>query len=464
MLTRPFDLAGYALTPYAWPPLIVGVMTAMLGIAVLVARVIWRYHLVDITPAFAANQIIHTLADALVVLDREGVVRVVNQAACELFRRSTTELVGKPVTALSHTFLTQQQLETLFHGGTIRDHELALLANADQGGIQILNVSASMMRDQTQQPAAIVCIARDVTEQKRAEEQLQQANVELGRREQELVSALSSLKQSHQELQTTQLQLIQAAKFESVGRLAAGVAHEVKNPLATLLLGVEHLTDHLAITDSDLTILLGDMNTAIRRADAVMRGLLDFSAPKQLELSDERLHELIDQSLVLVKHELAKRHIAVVRDFDPDLPLLKLDRIKIEQAFVNLLMNAMHAISHAGQITITTRLAQWTPWSAGQPHKPHSRFGVGDTVVVAEIEDTGEGIPEERLPKIFDPFFTTKPTGQGTGLGLTVTKNVIELHGGAIAIANRSAGGARATLTFPVKGGVHHGQEAHLSH
>ncbi|MBI4354420.1 MAG: MASE1 domain-containing protein [Candidatus Omnitrophica bacterium] len=281
-----------------------------------------------------------------------------------------------------------------------------------------------------------------VAEHRGTEDALRRARDELEGHVQQRTAALSTTVET---LKTTQLQLIHCAKLESVGRLAAGVAHEVKNPLAIILTGVEVLGKQLHGTNGRVAMVLNDMQGAVKRADAVIRGLLDFSAMRELELQDHAVNELIEEALLLVKHELDKAHVTVRKDLASHLPLLTLDRQKITQVLINLFLNAIHAMPHGGTLTVRTcHTTQLTNAEEANPRKS------GQAVVEVDIEDTGEGIPEEAESKIFDPFFTTKPTGQGTGLGLTVARRIIELHEGTIAIANRAAGGVAATVRFQV--------------
>jgi signal transduction histidine kinase len=133
-----------------------------------------------------------------------------------------------------------------------------------------------------------------------------------------------------------------------------------------------------------------------------------------------------------------------------------MDAGKIEQVFINLLMNAVQAMPQSGSITVKTSACRFG--DLGVNGQGHARgFQPDDAVVTAEIQDTGCGIPPETLERIFDPFFTTKPTGKGTGLGLAVSKSIVEMHEGLLSVANRRGGGARALLVFRVKGGERHG-------
>jgi signal transduction histidine kinase len=159
-------------------------------------------------------------------------------------------------------------------------------------------------------------------------------------------------------------------------------------------------------------------------------------------VADEDLNSAIEKSLKLVRHDLVKAHVNVATDFADNLPSLKLNRGKMEQVFINLFVNAVHAMPRGGTLTVRTR--------AQSPQQHNGSPDAGS--VVAEVLDTGTGIPAEALARIFEPFFTTKPTGVGTGLGMCVVKNILERHGGTITMANRPEGGAVATITFNLKG------------
>jgi PAS domain S-box-containing protein len=234
-------------------------------------------------------------------------------------------------------------------------------------------------------------------------------------------------------------QLVQAEKFKSIGTLAAGVAHEVKNPLQTILMGVTYLDRWVSGANGEVRMVISEIRDAIRRADSIIRGLVEFAAANQPEVRRESLNAIIEASLALVRYQLTRTQVAVVSELDESLPRLWLDRNKIEQALINLFLNAIQAMPGGGTLTVRTCLRPGRG-QHGQAQPP--------TTVVAEVEDTGPGIPEAMLPRIFDPFYTTKPTGVGTGLGLSVTRRLIEAHGGAIAATNCPGAGARFTITL----------------
>lgn len=417
---------GVPLYPFGFLPVLVFVG--------LTARALRRHRLIDITPALAATQIIETMHEGVLVLDLDGVVRVANRTACRMLRRPHDALIGTVLPRAHKEFLDPERFARLSHDAAAEQlYEVRL--PTDSGDVGTLSVSPSMMRDEEGRAVAIVCIARDITGHKRDEQVLRQA--------------FADLNDAHAQVQQTQLQLIHAAKMESIGRLAAGVAHEVKNPLSTVRMGLDCLADYFTSGVPAVHRLLEDMQQAVLRADAVIRGLLDFSSPRRLERRPADVNAIIAQALDLTKHGLDRCQIRVVQILDA-VPRLSLDRIKIAQALVNVFMNAQHAMPQGGVLTIRTRQAPGPDGAAG---------------VVLEVDDTGSGVPEDQLEKVFDPFFTTKATGMGTGLGLTVTKTIVELHGGEITMANRPHGGVRVTMQFRgVDAEVPDGEAARLAH
>jgi len=275
-----------------------------------------------------------------------------------------------------------------------------------------------------------------------------------------LEEALQSAKQLQevvhdQELQLTvaQQRMVQAEKLESVGRLAAGVAHEVKNPLMTLLTGVKFLSKHLPASDETVSLVLEDMSEAVRRADRVIIGLLDLSAPRELDVKPESVNPIVAQSLLLVKHDLDRSHITVIKKLEDNLPDVMLDSFKIQQVLVNIFTNAIHAMPEGGMLTVKTYLRPPAGAGGGVEDDTIGDLPTPEGAVVVEVDDTGTGIPKDKVKKVFDPFFTTKPTGKGTGLGLSVSRQLVEMQGGMIDIRNRAEGGVRVTILFKLPRG-----------
>jgi len=267
-----------------------------------------------------------------------------------------------------------------------------------------------------------------------------------------LKRAYDQLALSHQELQDTQLELIQAEKLESIGRLAAGVAHEVKNPLAVVQLGLDYLS--MAVSENEeVAQAIEEMDTAVKKADRVVKGLVDYSRFERLDLKAQALNPIIEEALNLVRHEIIKERIVVESRLSPAISPVAVDRGKIQQVFINLFINGIHAMEGGGKLAVGTSNYVLTEESLRGFSVPPSRFAPGDDVVGVDITDTGTGVPADKIGKLFDPFFTTKPVGKGTGLGLSVSRKILELHDGWIGIKNREEKGIQVTILLkPMKG------------
>lgn len=240
----------------------------------------------------------------------------------------------------------------------------------------------------------------------------------------------AALATANAELLAVQMSLIEAEKLESIGRLAAGVAHEVKNPLMTITMVGDYLAPIMSESGSEGSAMVQDLREAVARANRVINEMLDFARPGVLSLRPGSFRGVAERSLLLVRHEISRKQIEVVEAWCETEPPLRLDRNKMEQVLVNVFLNAVQATPVGGTLTLAT-----------------STDANGFKV---EIDDTGTGISVENRKKLFEPFFTTKPPGQGTGLGLSVARQIVELHGGTLRLANRPDGrGARVSIQIP---------------
>lgn len=392
--------------------------------------------------------VMDNLPDAIFLKDRKGRYLLDNAAHWKgLGARGPEEVRGKTVFDFFPAELAEEfhrnDMHILETGEAQINHEEESLSV--QGRRRWRLTTKVPWRDDEGKMLGVLCIARDITEQKEAAEKLRQANAELEKRREELLATLADLQSAHTQLRDMQLQIVEAEKMKTVGRLAAGVAHEVKNPLAVIRMGVEFLQS--CPLDDTAEAVVDEISDAVNRADGVIRGLLDFSVPKQLELQPCDLNRLIENAVNLVRVE-ARASIEVVLEIERGLPPVPLDAAKISQVLINLLTNALHAMPGGGTVTVRTYTKQLTGVGANIGGSRNESFRVGQALVVVEIDDTGHGIPEDKLAKVFEPFFTTKPTGQGTGLGLSVVKTIIDLHGGTIDLCNLANGGTRVTLMF----------------
>ncbi len=290
------------------------------------------------------------------------------------------------------------------------------------------------LRDLHGEIKAIGTISTDITDRKAAEQSMHRLN-------EDLVKA-------NEDLRRAQEQLIQAEKMESVGRLAAGVAHEVKNPLAMIGMGIELLARRVPPEDSQGLETIERMKRGIDRAKKIVRGLVDYSSARQLSMEPKALAEVIGDALALVEYPLRQARVKLVKELAPDLPPVSVDATKMEQVLVNLMINAMHAMPEGGTLTVRTYSRVITGVRRDEGVRTAGHLREGDRIVRIEVDDTGTGIEESNMSKIFDPFFTTKPTGTGTGLGLAVCRKIVELHNGFLELENRPEGGVRASITL----------------
>jgi PAS domain S-box-containing protein len=227
-----------------------------------------------------------------------------------------------------------------------------------------------------------------------------------------------------------QQRLGQSEKLAAVGQLAAGVMHEINNPLATILACSEALALRFGEQDEYLKII----DTEVQRCRRIVEGLLDFSRPKQSgHKTTAEINAIIEQTLFLLKHHERFKWLTIERQLAPGLPQFQADAERLVQCFMALMLNAMDAMNSRGVLTVR---------SHRNPHR-------NDEILV-EFLDTGTGIRQEDLPKIFEPFFTTKPQGRGTGLGLSVAYGIVEEHRGRIEVESQMGVGTNFKVFLPV--------------
>jgi two-component system NtrC family sensor kinase len=227
-----------------------------------------------------------------------------------------------------------------------------------------------------------------------------------------------------------QQRLAQSEKLAAVGQLAAGVMHEINNPLATILACSEALALRLGAQDEYLKII----DTEVQRCRRIVDGLLDFSRPKQHgHKATTDIVAVIEQTLFLLKHHERFKWLTIERQFSRGLPLFQADAERLVQCFMALMLNAMDAMNSRGVLTVRTQL---------NPQRTDE--------ILVEFIDTGTGIRQEDLPKIFEPFFTTKPQGRGTGLGLSVAYGIIAEHRGRIEVESQVGIGTNFQVFLPV--------------
>ncbi len=367
---------------------------------------------------------------------REGRYMMVNRGFEEMFGLDRSDVLGRTDGEIlgdeeAAQAFRERDLEALRQEAPLRLDEQFYL----NGNPRWYATVRFPLRDDRGGIYAVGGISTDVTDRHEAEEAMRRLN--------------DDLVKANEDLQRAQEQLIQAEKMESIGRLASGVAHEVKNPLAMIGMGLELLARKIPEEDETSRETIERMKRGIERAKRIVRGLVDFSSARQFKLEPVPPNQVVRDALALVEYQLRKENVTVVEELASGLPKVEVDLPKLEQVIVNLIINAQQAMEHGGTILLRTYETRLSGVERDEGLRTRRHLRMNDHVVCIEVLDTGPGIPEANLKKIYDPFFTTKPTGVGTGLGLSVSRKIVELHQGRLELGNRDdAQGALARITL----------------
>ena len=352
------------------------------------------------------SQVIHSSASAIVAADWQGNIELMNDVAKDLFKINGHEKT------ISHTkelyppgkakeIMKMLRDESIGGKGKLIIPRLDIVDSYNQ--LIPVEMSAAIIYDEDGNEAATMAIYNSLEEKIEVEEKLKEA----------------------------QKKLAQSEKMASVGKLAAGVAHEINNPLTGILFYGSLLKDRQDLPDDvkeDLDYILEDAN----RCKDIVRSLLVYSRHTDSEKSVVFLNEVVEKSLKLTRDQKIFRNITLNKQFSKDPLPVKADSNKLSQVIINLVINAVDAMQGSGTLTLRT---------------------YPDTIekkALLEVKDTGEGIPHENLSKIFDPFFTTKEVGKSTGLGLSIVYGIIEEHGGDIFVKNTGAKGTTFIVELPL--------------
>lgn len=256
-----------------------------------------------------------------------------------------------------------------------------------------------------------------------------QSHDEIGRLTDGFNTMVESLQNTTEELHESHTrQIQQAGKLASIGELASGIAHEIRNPLAGIGAAVEVLAEKSSEQDREI---VGEIRLQIQRLNATLRGLLDFSRPREPEIVPCHVCDLVKPMLALARPDAQKTNVQIVTDCADELPPICADPQQLQQAILNVLLNAIQAMPHGGTLTVCGEVLEKS----------------GQTLRLT-IRDTGVGIPPENRERIFSPFFTTKH--RGTGLGLAISRSIVEKNGGVIAVESEVGRGTAVFMEFPV--------------
>jgi signal transduction histidine kinase len=260
--------------------------------------------------------------------------------------------------------------------------------------------------------------------------ELKERRDEIGKLHKSFLWMIQRLRDADEEHKKTVEVLGRTEKMVSIGRLASGVAHEINNPLGGITLCFKNLIESEEMESSKKEELVRAVNDGLHNIKKIVEQLLDFSRATITDKVPVNVNDLINHLLVLLNYPALKSHIRIVNDLSDDIPEILMDENKMTQVFLNIILNAMHAMDEKGIITIKTRR--------------------DNGFCEVSINDTGAGIPSGIMPNIFDPFYTTKSVGVGTGLGLSVSKGIVEQHGGTIDVDSEIGVGTTFRIKLPI--------------
>ncbi|HZI21226.1 MAG TPA: ATP-binding protein [Gemmatimonadales bacterium] len=368
----------------------------------LASEVALRTHEMEAQRNFAA-QIIDSLPVGLYVIDRTYRIRAWNRK-----RETGTQGVARDEAVGQEIFdvldrqprdLLKREFDRVFDTGELQQVEMESQASGEARYYRITKIP---MRQDGRTISHVITIGEDITEWRQAQQRLTETE-----------------------------------KLAAVGQLAAGVMHEINNPLATILACCEALafrTRDLEPPDRQgYDEYLKIIDTEVQRCRRIVDSLLDFSRPKAGEMKPVDVNGVVDRTLFLLKHHTRFKRLTVVRELDAGLPPVRADMERLIQSFMALMLNAMDATDSRGTLTVRSRI---------NPDR--------DDEILLEFIDTGTGIKREDLAKIFEPFFTTKPQGRGTGLGLSICYGIIAEHRGRIDVESQVGVGSNFRVYLPI--------------
>jgi len=346
------------------------------------------------------NDILEHMQDALFAAGSDGAVTLVNAAAARLVGRSREEIVGRPAAELFDPETGPFAAGALDALAPEEIHNLSTHLLAKDGTKVPVLFSSSTLKDKDGRVTGFIGAAKDVSEVRRLEARMHQSE-----------------------------------KLSAVGQLAAGVAHEINNPLGVILGFAQGMARQLQDGDAD-ELPIRSIEREALRCKTLVQDLLTFARTTQSQREALDLNRAVEQALALVQPQAKMGRVKIETALAPGLPSILANKNQVQQIVLNLAKNAIDAMPDGGALTITTELIEGTTpaWAC------------------LKVADTGTGIPENILGKIFEPFFTTKPVGQGTGLGLSLISEIVRKHSGEIDVESRP-GRTVFAVKFPVRTG-----------
>jgi len=352
------------------------------------------------------ESIVEKAGDAISVVDLEEKVLSWNEGAERIYGYRKEEVMGKKLSE----FLYPRDEKLRAEEETLMDHLMSRVRNGEvvsnvevkrqtKNGMEIItSMTLSPLRDAAGKMIGVSRICKDITQLKKAEERL-----------------------------------ILAERLSSLGELTAGVAHELRNPLAGIKINTQILLRKKDLPEMERR-LLKSTEEGIEKIQKIVEDMLHFAKPRPSHFEEEEINEVVGKSLAILQTKLKKGNISAVFEKGQELPKVSIDTHQVQQVLINLMLNSIQAMEKGGMLTLRT-------------------FQSGEKGVGIEIRDTGIGISKSHLKKIFDPFFTTK--SEGTGLGLSISLKILENHGATVDVKSKEGKGSTFTIHFQgVKSGA----------
>ena len=350
--------------------------------------------------------LIESSVDGIIAADMKGNIFIFNKGAEALTKYTAEEVIGKaPIAEIYPEGVAKEVMKKLRspeYGGVGKLAPTQFIVLNKAGEKIPIQLSATLIYDGTGKEIASVGIFTDLRPRLMMEKKLQETHV----------------------------QLVSSEKMASLGKLAAGIAHEINNPLGGILIYSSLMIEDLSEEDSKR----GDLARIVQeagRCKEIVKSLLEFARQTETKMEPTDINRAITDGLFFLENQALFHNIRIVKNLDPSLPLATGNAGQLKQVFMNIIINAAEAMHGNGELTISTYPAS------------------DRNSILMEFTDTGEGIPEENFSRIFEPFFTTKDVGKGTGLGLATSYGIIEDHGGKIFVKSKVGEGTTFTIELP---------------
>ena len=366
---------------------------------------------------YISENIIECLGEGVICIDTSLIITVYNQAAERISGLSRSLTIGKYISDIfpKDTWFTEILKKTLREGKIFIEHENIIYQRGAQikpgvDGIVPINVSTSVITDSNGDMIGAVALLRD----------------------------LSSIK-------TIQEESVRKDRLAFLGTFAAGVAHEVKNPLGGIRGAAQLLSRR--IKEKGLTEYTNVIVREVDRLNKILEEVLDFANPRKINPLPINIHEVLDTIILLGDAMAQNKEVRIIKSYDPSLPLITGDKEPLTQVFLNLIKNSIEAVARDGEIMVNTRVLTDFHLVEGREANIHSGHKTAKMASI-EIKDNGCGISKENMEKIFTPFFTTK--AKGSGLGLALSFRIIKEHGGFFRIESTEGKGTTISVFLPI--------------